>query len=117
MKSKLIGGILFHRLEIAEKVIHEAMKQNIKVLGIETFTVEGLSVKPYMVYTFDSPNISDCKILGQMNLDFLSGFKDKDFWFEVDLEDEDGLIELNDDRNYINLISGKPGGVYRYKNE
>lgn len=114
MCSKLIGGILFHRYSVAVEIIKEAVRLNLEVDGVEAFTVKGLTVQPHMEYSFISPDISDCGVLGKLNLEFLHKQKDRDFWYEVLVDDPEYLIEQNDDRNYINLQTGKPGGVWRY---
>lgn len=117
MRSKLIASILFHRYSVAVEIIEEAVRLNLEVLGVDAFTLKGLSVQPHMEYSFDSPDIRDCEVLGQMNLEFLSKQKDKDFWYEVSIDDPEYLIARNDDRNYVNLQSGKRGAMWRYVEE
>lgn len=114
MSSKLIANILFHRYNVAVEIIEEAVGLSLGVHGIETFTLRGLSVQPHLEHSFLAPNIEDVERLGKMQLDFLHSLKDRDFWYEVLTDDPEALIERNDDRNYVNLQTGKRGAMWRY---
>ena len=105
IRTRFTGSILLHTFNTAASVISDAMRKNIEVLGFDSFTMKGLGLRPHMEFDYDTPeNLADCEAMGRENLRYLETLRKKELWFEICLNDPEGKVRQNDEKNFINTV-------------
>ena len=105
LRTRFTGSILLHTFNTTVAIISDAMRKNIEVLGFDSFTMKGFGLRPHMEFDFCTPkNLTDCEAMGRENLRYLETLRKKELWFEICLNDPEGKIRQNNEKNFINTV-------------